>query len=302
MTLDVSIVIAAHGLSQSLGRCLQALLGQLPGRKAEVILVVSGAGPSASEWLAEHRFPVILIELAGAQNLARMRLAGIRRAGGSIIALLDPFSIVRQGWLDELISVHSRRPAPAIGGAVGLYGRPGLAGRAIYLNEYGGFAPPLESGPAEVLPGCNVSYKRSAWEVVPVEGEDRPGFWKTFVNARLIRERHPLWLDGDLIVDLDKQIPFMDFLGTRFLHGRCYAGMRRVRMPLIERLLRSAGAPILPIVFLWRLARTCLRAGTARYLFLATLPLQILLFTSWALGEMAGYLAGAGASCDRLIY
>jgi hypothetical protein len=94
----------------------------------------------------------------------------------------------------------------------------------------------------------------------------------------------------------------MDFLASRFDHGRCFAGMRDVRWSWPERLLRAATAPLLPFVMSWRWGRVIWAKRRNRGKLIATLPLQLLLFGVWAAGESCGYLRGTGRSCRRLFY
>jgi hypothetical protein len=156
------------------------------------------------------------------------------------------------------------------------------------------FLPPMASGPAWILPGSNVSYKRSA---LFAGGVPRyPVFWKTIAN----RDASSLWLAADVQVALDKPVPFGDFLRTRYHHGRCYAGMRGAGV--LERIFRAATTPLLPAVFLWRWGTAYLSRGRHRGKLLATLPLQVALFGVWSWGELAGYLFGPGRSCRRLFY
>jgi hypothetical protein len=158
------------------------------------------------------------------------------------------------------------------------------------------FLPPMASGPAGILPGCNVSYKRAA--LFDGERPRYPVFWKTAANEAAGPSGR--WLAADAVVALDKPIPFADFVRTRFDHGRCYAGMRGAALG--ERLLRALTAPLLPAVFLWRWSAPFLARNRYRGKLVATLPLQLLLVGMWSLGEMAGYLLGPGRRCRRLFY
>ena len=56
----------------------------------------------------------------------------------------------------------------------------GLFAWALYFNEYGLFMPPVVSGPAAIVPGSNVSYKRALLFDGPKARY--AVFWKTFVN------------------------------------------------------------------------------------------------------------------------
>jgi glycosyltransferase involved in cell wall biosynthesis len=290
----VSVVVAAHNAGRSLGRCLDALARQ-GLEDAEVI--VASSSTDDSDAIVRERFPFVRhLRFEEPLTVPELRGRAIAAARGAIIAVLDPYSVVDDGWLAALRRAHEERPESAIGGPVDLAdaGRRGLLEWALYINEYGMFLPPMRSGPVDILPGANVSYKRAA--LFDGERPRHAAFWKTLAN----QEAGALWLAAGAVVALDKPIPFGDFLRTRYHHGRCFAGMRGGTLG--ERILRAFTAPLLPAVFLWRWGRAYLGRGRHRGKLFLTLPLQVLLFAVWSWGELVGYVLGTGASCRQLHY
>jgi glycosyltransferase involved in cell wall biosynthesis len=292
--VTVSIVLAAHDAAGSIGRCLEALSRQDGLQDAEVIVASSSTDETDA---IVQRFPFVRhLRFAEPLTVPELRGRAIAIARGGIVAVIDPYSIVGEGWLSALRRAHEERPEAVIGGPVELAdaGTRGLLEWALYINEYGMFLPPMASGPRDILPGSNVSYKRPA--LFDGDAPRYPAFWKTFAN----QQAGALWLAADVRVALDKPVPFSDFLRTRYHHGRCFAGMRVTGLG--ERLVRALTAPLLPAVFLWRWGSAYLARGRHRDKFFATLPLQVLLFGTWSWGELMGYLFGAGDSCRRLHY
>jgi glycosyltransferase involved in cell wall biosynthesis len=292
--VTVSVVVAAHDAERTIGRCLDALVRQPGLDDAEVIVASSSTDGTDS---IVQRFPFVRhLRFPGPLNVAELRGRAIAEAKGAVIAVLDPYSIVGEGWLAALRRAHEERPELVVGGPVDLADaeRRGLLEWALYINEYGMFLPPMDSGPRDLLAGSNVSYKRAA--LFDGALPRYPTFWKTLAN----QDAGPLWLAAGAVVALDKPVPFGDFLRTRYHHGRCFAGMRRVGRG--ERILRALTAPLLPAVFLWRWGSAYLGRGRNRSKLFATAPLQVLLFGTWALGELVGYLRGPGRSCRRLFY
>ncbi len=298
--ITASVVVAGNGDEAPWRRCLEALTAQI-GPQAEVIVAV-GAAPLAAK-LVERDFPQIrVISRTDRQPLQTLRAAALAEARGRVIALLDCFSIVEPAWLATMLAAHERMERPAIGGAVDLADadQAGLARWALYINEYGMFMPPFEEGETPLLPGCNLSYKRHA--LFDGDRPRNPEFWKTFVNEDLRDSSTGLWVEPAAVVRLDKPIAFTDYWLTRFDHGRCYGGMRGSGMPGWERLARAAATPVLPFILLARWARRYWSRGRRRSKLLLTLPLQLLLFGSWAVGEGAGYFFGSGGACRKLFY
>jgi Glycosyl transferase family 2 len=297
---DLSIVMATHNASGVIARSLAALFAQGAVERVEVIVADSSTDDTPS---IAQQFPGLrLLHFDESLTVPELRGRGIAAACGSVIAILDPFSIVAPNWISEVIAAHGACPHPVIGGAVDLHdaSTQTLFAWAGYLNEYGLFMPPIKRGATNIVPGCNVSYKRTA-----LFDGDRPRFevfWKTFVNWEIQSGGVPLWLAPDVLVRLSKPVPFTDFLTSRFDHGRCFAGMRRSGWSWPQRLLRALTAPALPLIMSWRLGHVCWVKGRNRQKLIGTAPLQILLFSIWAAGEGWGYLRGTGRSCRRLFY
>ncbi len=298
---DLSVVIAGHDVSTVMGRCLDALARQ-PERDHLDVIVVDGSTDGTADLVARD-FPwVNLLRESPALSLPQLRTRGIAVARAPIIAVLDPFSIAAPNWAAAVLAAHRAVPNLVIGGLVDLHEAHTrrLTEWALYFNEYGLFFPPAPQGPASIVPGSNVSYKRG----LLFDG-DRPRhaeFWKTFVNDEAARQGSALWLEPSVVVALDKPIPFGDFLRTRYLHGRCYAAMRSEHESTPMRLARAASAPLVAVILQARWIRGIWPKGRERGRFLATLPLQFALFAMWAWGECVGYLRGAGDSCGRLHY
>jgi glycosyltransferase involved in cell wall biosynthesis len=297
---DLSIVIAAHNAGAVIAASLRALTAQAGTEHSEIIVADSSTDGTPS---IVDAFPSVrLLHFDQPLTVPELRGRGIAAANGRVIALLDPFSIVAEDWTRAVLSAHETYAGPVIGGAVDLHDASNqtLLTWAIYINEYGAFMPPVRRGATDLVPGCNVSYKRTA-----LFDGDRPRFhvfWKTFVNREIQARGSPLWLVPEVVVRLWKPIPFADFLVSRFDHGRCFAALRPPRRRTWSRLCRAAGSPLLPLLLSWRFGRAFWTKRRNRRKLIATLPLQILLFGSWAAGEGCGYLRGTGRSCERLLY
>jgi glycosyltransferase involved in cell wall biosynthesis len=296
---ELSVVVASHNAGAAIGKCLDALSRQRGADRAEIIVADSSTDETPA---IVRRFPCVrVLHFDEPLTIPELRGHAIAAARGGIVAVLDPFSIAAENWIDAILSAHASSPSLVIGGAVDLHDaeHQTLVTWALYINEYGLFMPPLRPGPANIMPGCNVSYKR----VALFDGDvPRYGvFWKTFVNWRIQAEM-PLHLAPEVVVRLFKPVSFGDFLVSRFDHGRCFAAMRPDCTVWPVRLLRAVTAPLLPPLLLWRWGRAFWSKDRNRSKLIATLPFQLLLFSVWAAGEACGYLAGGGYSCRRLFY
>lgn len=297
----LSIVIAAHNAAHVIEPCLQALASQR--QNGEVEIIVSDSSTDGTAESVARRFPwVRLLHFDEPLTVPHLRGRGIAIALGDVIAILDPFSVAAADWVERTLSTHARRASIVIGGSVDLYLAESRSMRLwiTYLNEYGLFTPPIVEGPASIVPGSNVSYKRAA--LFDGNRPRYPVFWKTFANWDVGRAGSPLWLEPRVSVALNKPLPFGDYLRTRYHHGRCFAAMRVRDARWTTRIWRAATSPLVPFVLLWRLARGFWPKGRLRLRFVLTIPAHLVLFSIWAWGEACGYLLGPGRSCEQLFY
>jgi glycosyltransferase involved in cell wall biosynthesis len=112
----VSIIIPTFNGALRIGNCLDALLGQIVERGAEILVVNDGSIDNTVEVVS--RYPgVRLISQANA-GPAAARNRGARDARGSIILFTDDDCVPMPGWLDEMLAPFEN---PKVVGAKGIY-------------------------------------------------------------------------------------------------------------------------------------------------------------------------------------
>ena len=147
--------------------------------------------------------------------------------------------------------------------------------------------PPVTEGFTRSLPGNNACYRR---EILLAHSELlREGFWEAEFNHALLRAGCKMWMAPSLEVSQRQQRGLLEYIPLRFRHGRCY-GARRDRKPWLA-------APLIPMVLFLRAARAVFSRRRDQIVFVAVSPFVFVYMVSWALGEVAGYLFGAGQSC-----
>lgn len=298
--IGLSVVIASHNSRTSLEMCLRALV---PQATPSTEIIVCDCSTDATADTVRAKFPTVsVMHFDEPLSLARLRSHGIAASRGEIIAILDAFSIPAADWAAQVTGAHARLSSEVIGGAVDLHGagRASFSAWITYLNEYGLFMSPVRAGATWILPGSNLSYKRPAL----FEGGTprHQVFWKTFANWEREASGQPLYLEPAIQVELHKPIAYADFLRTRFVHGRCFAGMRVAGAPLIVKVLRAGSTVLVPFLQLWRWTSAFWPKRRYRLRFAATLPAQFLLFVVWSAGEAVGYIGGTGGACERTYY
>jgi hypothetical protein len=214
----------------------------------------------------------------------------MRAAGGDWIAVIEDHCMAPPGWAAEILRLADS-PYGVVGGPVENGSRERILDWAFFLAEYGFCMPPLREGETEGVPGNNAAYRR---EVLPLS-EDRWAYvWESFLQKNLREKGVRIFLRPALQICHKKSFGLGEMLEQRFLYSRSFAAMRG------RSLVRAVLSLALPAVLLFRIVR-CL-VGKRRNLreFVLGLPVILLFVASWALGEMVGYLAGAGDSLERV--
>ena len=297
--VDLSVVVVSPGrAADTLSRCLDALLPQALALGAEV-LVVRHPGDGSCERVHAAHPEVAWVEAPAGDNVPRMRARAIRQAGGHTVALLEDDCVVAEGWVQGVLAVQEAGHAVA-GGPIepDLYLR-GLD-RAVFLCEYGRFMPPFH-GEVMTLPGNNVSYRRRlVLDWLEARGEN--GFLEVFAHRDWRAQGIRLWADERIAVRHIGRWTRDTVTRAAFHHGRAFAGQRFEgggASRTGSRLAFAVGSPLLPLLKTARVAgEVFARTGLAGSL-LRALPWIIVFHTSWAWGEMLGYLFGPGRSADR---
>lgn len=239
----------------------------------------------------------VFIRLPHPASLPQLLGAALARARGEIIAITDATCAVDEHWVPAILAAHAA-PHPVIGGVVEPDGLRSLVDWAAYFYDYGRFMAPMAARAARLVPGINISLKRSALTTGRrfVEGE----FWKGQWCQHLQAEGISLYLNPEIVVRYRKSFTFRSFLCRWFHHGQCFAGMRLTQLSALERGVYFLGSPLLPLVFCWRFLRDVLPKRRYRRQLVRCFPLIVLAMVSWALGEWVGYLCGPGASCQQV--
>jgi hypothetical protein len=273
---------------------LEALDAQ-PERNQMEVIVVEAVGERVRERLRRRRPAVVLIE-SERQPIPRLRYRGVCRARGRLVAILEDHGQVADNWAATVLEAH-RGTWGAVGGAVE-NGRDGLVNWAVYFCEYAPYMNPVAEGEAHDLPGNNIAYKRPY--LLRHAGVLEQGRWESWINDRLRADGVAIASTGAMVVRHIKPFRLGYFLVQRFHFARSYAGMRRAAQSPTQRLVYGLGSLALPFLLTARVTRTVLGKGRHLGRFVLAAPLVVLFLTVGALGEMIGYLFGAGTSLEKV--
>ena len=291
----LSVVIASVNGWDLLGPTLRALDAQENRSQLEIVVVDAVGGDTRSQ-IRAHRPGVELIAMDDRVSIPKLRHVGVRHARGSIIAIIEDHGEVDPAWAAAILKAHES-PCGAVGGAVE-NGRSGLVNWAVYFTEYAAYMGPVIEGPALDLPGNNIAYKRP--HLLRHAHVLDEGKWESWINDRLRLDGVSLVSTNSAVIRHIKPFQLGYFVAQRFHFARSYAGMRRGDQSWPLRLIYGAGSTLLPVVLLARVTRTVLRKRRHLPKFAACLPLVAFFLTIGALGEMVGYVLGAGMSLSKV--
>jgi hypothetical protein len=152
---------------------------------------------------------------------------------------------------------------------------------------------PLPPGPAQSLPGMNVSYDRRALAAMgPLLAEGR---WETWLHPHLEREGFAFHVEPGMVLDHDKDFGVREFASQRWHYARSHAGMRNPELGA-RRVVYAVGSPLIAPLMLWRITRNVRAKPRHRLRFGAASPLVLVYLLVWAAGEAVGYVLGGGRS------
>ena len=159
---------------------------------------------------------------------------------------------------------------------------------ALYLCEYGAYAPPVREGLVEKISGANLSYKRRA--LMECADAMNRGEWETLLHERWVHAGKQLWQSG-ASVKFRNSMPVLDALKQRWHYGRGYAFDRVQDSSWFTRLGLGIASLGLPVLLLGRLGRDCAKKNLFARLG-RSIGWVVALTIAWSWGETAGYLGG----------
>ena len=284
-------MIAASNNASMLEACLTSLAGQVTD-DTEVIVVRNYDGEASERALG--RFPFVKhVCLPADATVPELRAAGIRRAGGDVVALLEDHCVVGREWCSTIKTAHLL-PYPAIGGSVENLGGSGRLDWAVYFYDYGKYMAAGGARVVDSLTGLNASYKRRALEGVAERFKD--GFFETLIHDELRRRGYALYFLPSAVVYHNKSYEMGRALRQCYHFGRLFGGMRVSHAGPARRLAFLLGAPLLPFLLPARAALRTIRSKRHVRELVLSFPHLALLMAAWACGEFCGYAFGEGAS------
>ncbi len=296
---EMSVVIVTPDTYGTISRTIECLKAQTVKDKLELVIVTLSADDfevNPEELEVFHGFQVIrsgeLISLG--QALA----AGVKSASAPIIVFSEDHAFPDTLWAEALIESHKNNWA-AVGPVICNANPVSSIGWADILIGYSQWLYPNDGGEMDHLPGHNSSYKR---RILLEYGEDLARLLEaeSVLHWDLISKGYKLYLEpGAKIYHLNFGV-LSTFLKVQLYMGRTFAAARCRSWSRLKRISFAFGSLLIPFVRFYRIVRNY--SGCSD--LLKTKPLVYPILASGLLvssiGEMMGYISGAGDSAQKV--
>jgi glycosyltransferase involved in cell wall biosynthesis len=185
----VSVVVCCYNAASTLDECLSSL-SKLRYPDYEVIVIDDGSKDATAEIAKRHPFRCISTPNEG---LSKARNLGIKSANGEIVAFIDSDAYADPDWLYYMVSALEEHDASAVGGPNLSPLADGFTAQCVDQSPGNPTCVLVDNERAEHIPGCNMAFRRSAFEIVGMfdaqhraAGDDVDLCWRLLVADKKI--------------------------------------------------------------------------------------------------------------------
>jgi hypothetical protein len=298
MADSVSVVIAWVNALDYLIPGLESLKRQV-GNKPNEIIIATRHSTEQQQKLMDLFPEVDLIPAPQGTPITKLRSLALRKAEGSLVAVTEDHCIPGREWITTIEKRMSGGEFDLVGGPVENAYQARLRDWAAFLTEYASFIPGTSrDGNSQAIPGNNVAYSRKLIGELCTTLDQ--GLWENFYLQTVMKDGIRQVYDPDMVIYHYRPFDFGYFMKQRYFFSRSYAAMRRGNLSSSRRLMYGMGSLILPALLPLRGLATLKRKGRYLGMYLTCLPLILNYVSSGMIGEMAGYLFGAGNSLSKV--
>ncbi len=301
---ELSVVLTVVEGPTQTRRCLESLRSQTDPPEMEILVPWDASIAEVATW---DEPGLRCIEISDAPPLDRpddedtrhvlydlRRSAGLRAAAAPRVAILEDRGVPTPTWARAMVNTLDQTGAAAVGGAI----RCGVStrwARAVYLLDFGDYAPSFDEHPTVSLSDTNVVYRQDALERVRGAWENR--YHEPDVHGALTQQGEILLLSPvPIVVQQRTDLSLDRVLRERVAWGRLYGSLLARDRSTAWRLLRAAAsAVVLPVLLPFRVLRREGKRGRMESAF-GLLPWLFLAAAAWAMGESMGLGSPASTS------
>jgi len=273
---------------QLLTASLSCLGRQSIKAQIELVIVHTASQSSIDRAACDGFHSIRLVSIDRMPTVAAGFVAGVAAASAPVVALVEDHVFLHPQWAERVVDAHRQGYAAVVPKMTN--GNPAtVASWANFLTCFSEAFAVRADGPVESGPGHNTSYKRAVLRSYCDELQSLYQSERNF-HYRLRKDGHRLVAAPRAeLAHINISVP-RKVLAHAFYGGAVFGQYRSSNMSLVERLLRTIGAPLVPPLRCWRIARTL---GLRQLLNpegpRSALLVAPVLLIAHATGEVAGY-------------
>lgn len=212
MAKRLSVVIPAYNEAQLIGACLDALARQKDDI-FEVIVVDNNSTDDTAE-VARRHYPGARVVRELRQGISAARTRGFNEAKGEIIGRIDADTVVSPGWARAMAEAFEQEDTVGVAGCIGFTGLT-RGGRPIklivWLYELRMRLYKWQGTHSQLMIGCNMGIRRSAWQKIADEADVDPLYHEDLALSLIIARHGVVRYDRRPMV----AVPLVRYLSVR---------------------------------------------------------------------------------------
>lgn len=291
----LSVIMITGTCRERAQYAIDALDGQTIKDRFEII-VADLAGKTHPPFTAPTSQNYSHIALPASTTWGEARGEALNKATGDIIAFIEDHCFAEPDWAQNLLDAFASGPWAAVGYSITNANPQTWISRAGLVSDYILWMAPVHEGKARLLPGNNVAYRADV--LLPLKERLPHDLSVDFnIHEHLLGKGHKLAMSDKTRARHQNYDTMGGLVNANFYYCRMLAANRvkAQNWSVVRRWAYIIGVPIgAPLIKLARILK-CLKGRKSLWRpFVSALPLILITFAVSAIGEMLGYLLGAG--------
>lgn len=225
--------------------------------------------------------------------------AGVRAARGAVVTLAEDHCFPEPEWAEALLDRHARGDVAVVGPVFRNANPKTLVSWCDFVIGYGRWMNSATTGEQPFLPGHNSSYRKSVLLDLDARLEELLGA-ETVLHYELRRRGHRLVVEPRARTAHANFARLGSWMRVQYHAGRVFAAERARHWSRAKRLFYAAASPLIPCVRFARALGHIRRSTCPRPSALRLSPLLAVGLVVDGVGQLLGYVGGAGQSLGQL--
>ena len=294
-TPRLSVVLPTPFDFASIAATVRHLVRQTIARDIELVIVAMGRTDMAIDREACRGLGDTRVVTSGRRSHGEACAAGVRAARGPVVVFAEDHCFPEPRWAESLLAGYSAESIAAVG-PVFRNANPGtMVSWCDFAIGYGPWIDPVPGGDQPFIAGHNSSYRREVLVALDDRLED-------LLESETVLHFELRASGRRVVVEPAARAAHVNFarlglwIPVQFHSGRVFAAERARGWGRGRRLFYGCASPLIPLVRCARAIGHLRRPGLVRPGLARLVPLLLVGLTADGVGQLVGYLAGAGGS------